>query len=154
MTAAARVARVNGPLVEVEGLAGAAMSDVVQLGERGLPGEVVAIRGDVTTVQAYEYTGGLAPGATGPLPRRAAVGPTRPALARRRLRRAAAAADRAPTWRQAWAVARVRDGPGVRCSPPRWLRARPSVTAPASDRWRWPAESGYRVAPPGLSGTG
>ena len=52
----------NGPLVEVEGLAGAAMSDVVELGERRLPGEVVAIRGDVTTVQAYEYTGGLAPG--------------------------------------------------------------------------------------------
>ena len=62
MTAAARVALVNGPLVEVEGLAGAAMSDVVELGERELPGEVVAIRGDVTTVQAYEYTGGLAPG--------------------------------------------------------------------------------------------
>ena len=38
------------------------MSDVVELGERGLAGEVVAIRGDVTTVQAYEYTGGLAPG--------------------------------------------------------------------------------------------
>ena len=62
MTAAARVARVNGPLVEVEGLAGAAMSNIVELGERGLPGEVVAIRGDVTTIQAYEYTGGLAPG--------------------------------------------------------------------------------------------
>lgn len=62
MTAAARVARVNGPLVEVEGLAEAAMSDVVELGERGLAGEVVAICGDVTTVQAYEYTGGLAPG--------------------------------------------------------------------------------------------
>ena len=62
MNAAARVARVNGPLIEVEGLAGATMSDVVELGERRLPGEVVAIRGDVTTVQAYEYTGGLAPG--------------------------------------------------------------------------------------------
>jgi len=62
VTAAARVARVNGPLVEVEGLTGAAMSDVVELGERKLPGEVVAICGDVTTIQAYEYTGGLAPG--------------------------------------------------------------------------------------------
>ena len=59
---AARVARVNGPLVEVEGLAGVAMHDVVELGERRLPGEVVAIRGDVTTIQAYEYTGGLGPG--------------------------------------------------------------------------------------------
>src|SRR5512146_3087878 len=60
--AAARIARVNGPLVEVTGLAGAAMYDVVELGGHGLPGEIVAIRGDVATVQAYEYTGGLAPG--------------------------------------------------------------------------------------------
>ncbi len=63
MTAdAARVARVNGPLVEVTGLTQVAMSDVIELGEHRLPGEVVAVRGDVTTVQAYDYTGGLAPG--------------------------------------------------------------------------------------------
>jgi len=60
--AAARIARVNGPLVEVEGLAAVAMYDIIELGERRLPGEAVAIRDDVTTVQAYEYTGGLAPG--------------------------------------------------------------------------------------------
>ncbi len=59
---AARVARVNGPLVEVTGLTGVAMYDIIELGVHQLPGEVVAIRGDVTTVQAYEYTGGLAPG--------------------------------------------------------------------------------------------
>ena len=58
----ARIARVNGPLVEVTGLTGVAMYDIVELGEHLLPGEAVAIRGDVTTVQAYEYTGGLAPG--------------------------------------------------------------------------------------------
>jgi len=58
----ARVARVNGPLVEVTGLTAVAMYDIVELGEHRLPGEAVAIRGDVTTVQAYEYTGGLAPG--------------------------------------------------------------------------------------------
>lgn len=57
-----RVVRVNGPLVEVTGLAEVAMSDIIELGPRRLPGETVAIRGDVTTVQAYEYTGGLAPG--------------------------------------------------------------------------------------------
>ncbi len=57
-----RVVRVNGPLVEVTGLSGVAMHDIVELGEHLLPGEAVAIRGDVTTVQAYEYTGGLAPG--------------------------------------------------------------------------------------------
>jgi V/A-type H+/Na+-transporting ATPase subunit A len=58
----ARVIRVNGPLVEVTGLTHVAMSDVVELGTRRLPGEAVAVRGDVTTVQAYDYTGGLAPG--------------------------------------------------------------------------------------------
>jgi len=58
----ARVIRVNGPLVEVIGLAEVAMYDVIELGEHRLPGEVTAIRGDVVTVQAYEYTGGLAPG--------------------------------------------------------------------------------------------
>jgi V/A-type H+-transporting ATPase subunit A len=58
----ARIARVNGPLVEVTGLAEVAMYDIVDLGEHLVPGEAVAIRGDVTTVQAYEYTGGLAPG--------------------------------------------------------------------------------------------
>ena len=59
---AARIVRVNGPLVEVADLTGVAMYDIVELGEQLLPGEAVAIRGDVTTVQAYEYTGGLAPG--------------------------------------------------------------------------------------------
>ena len=58
----ARVARVNGPLVEVTGLTGIAMYDIIELGEHLLPGEAVALSGDVTTVQAYEYTGGLAPG--------------------------------------------------------------------------------------------
>lgn len=57
-----RVNRVSGPLVEVTGLSGVSMSEIVTLGGYGLPGEVVAIRGDVSTVQAYEYTGGLAPG--------------------------------------------------------------------------------------------
>jgi len=58
----ARIARVNGSLVEVQGLDRVAMYDIVELGKRRLPGEAVAIRGPVTTVQAYEYTGGLAPG--------------------------------------------------------------------------------------------
>jgi V/A-type H+-transporting ATPase subunit A len=59
---AGRVTRVDGPLVEVEGLPGAAMSEVVELGATRLAAEVVAIRGDLVTTQAYEYTGGLAPG--------------------------------------------------------------------------------------------
>jgi V/A-type H+/Na+-transporting ATPase subunit A len=58
-----RVLRVNGPLVEVGGLPGIAMLDLVELGPERLPGEVMAIRGDVAAVQAYEYTGGLGAGA-------------------------------------------------------------------------------------------
>ena len=57
-----RVLRVAGPLVEAEVAGGTAMNDLVELGEARLPGEVVAIRDSVITVQAYEYTGGLAPG--------------------------------------------------------------------------------------------
>jgi V/A-type H+-transporting ATPase subunit A len=59
---AARIVRVNGPLLEVEGLAALAMADLVALGDAGLPGEVVAISDGTATVQAYEYTGGLRAG--------------------------------------------------------------------------------------------
>ncbi|MEZ5115006.1 MAG: V-type ATP synthase subunit A [Candidatus Nanopelagicales bacterium] len=57
------VRRVSGPLVEVEGLPDATMSEVVEIGPEHLMGEVVALTGGRATVQAYEYTGGLAPGA-------------------------------------------------------------------------------------------
>jgi V/A-type H+/Na+-transporting ATPase subunit A len=57
------VVRVNGPLVDVEGLEGAAMSELVELGPLRLLGEVVALDGGRARTQAYEYTGGLAPGA-------------------------------------------------------------------------------------------
>ncbi len=56
------VTRVNGPLVEVRDLAGAAMFELVLLGPYRLPGEIVRLSGSHATVQAYEYTGGLAPG--------------------------------------------------------------------------------------------
>jgi V/A-type H+-transporting ATPase subunit A len=55
------IRRVNGALVELDGV-GVAMSDIVELGERRLAGEVVGIDGTRITVQAYEYTGGLRPG--------------------------------------------------------------------------------------------
>jgi V/A-type H+-transporting ATPase subunit A len=59
----AKVFRVSGSLVELDPVPGVAMHDVVLLGERRLPGEVVAITDRRVTVQAYEDTGGLAPGA-------------------------------------------------------------------------------------------
>jgi V/A-type H+/Na+-transporting ATPase subunit A len=57
------VRRVSGPLVEIEGLPGLAMAELVEVGPARLPAEVVAIGGDRATAQAYEYTGGLAVGA-------------------------------------------------------------------------------------------
>ncbi|MFJ8849706.1 hypothetical protein [Streptomyces sp. NPDC102437] len=61
-TFSSRILRVAGPLVEITCPATVAMHDTVVLGADRVPGEVVAIRGDTATVQAYEYTGGLAPG--------------------------------------------------------------------------------------------
>lgn len=63
MDVTGRIRRINGPLVEVEGLAGVAMLDLVALGERRLPGEVIAIDADVVTVQAYEPLTGITTGA-------------------------------------------------------------------------------------------
>jgi V/A-type H+-transporting ATPase subunit A len=57
----AAVIRVNGPVVDVDGL-GAAMSELVEIGPQRLPGEVIGLRGATATVQVYEYTGGLRPG--------------------------------------------------------------------------------------------
>ena len=57
-----RVLRVNGPLVEVAGLAGVAMAEVVEIGPDRLPGEVVRVCPDRLTTQVYEYTGGVRPG--------------------------------------------------------------------------------------------
>jgi V/A-type H+/Na+-transporting ATPase subunit A len=56
------VRRVNGPLVEVEPTPGLTMAELLELGPRRLTAEVVALSDAAATAQAYEYTGGLAPG--------------------------------------------------------------------------------------------
>jgi V/A-type H+-transporting ATPase subunit A len=56
------VRRVNGPLVEVDRLSGVAMADLVEIGADRVPAEVVSLRGARAVTQAYEYTGGVAPG--------------------------------------------------------------------------------------------
>lgn len=57
-----RIYRISGPLVVAEGLAGVMMYEVVRVGEEGLIGEVIAIRGDRTFIQVYEETSGLTVG--------------------------------------------------------------------------------------------
>jgi V/A-type H+-transporting ATPase subunit A len=58
-----RVTRVSGSLVELAALPGAAMFDVVALGAQRIPGEIVAIDDERVTVQSFEDTTGLGPGA-------------------------------------------------------------------------------------------
>ncbi|HLN06894.1 MAG TPA: V-type ATP synthase subunit A [Acidimicrobiales bacterium] len=53
------VTRVNGPLVEIRGLQGVAMFEVVLVGESRLAAEVVSIQDGTVSAQVYEYTGGL-----------------------------------------------------------------------------------------------
>jgi V/A-type H+/Na+-transporting ATPase subunit A len=72
------VLRVNGSVVEATAMHGAAMLEIVAVGERGLPGEVIAVEGDRAIIQVYEYTGGLTPGepvAGSGLPLSAELGP-------------------------------------------------------------------------------
>lgn len=57
------VSRVSGPVVIASGMSGAEMYEVVRVGEQGLVGEVVRLAGDAATIQVYEDTSMLAPGA-------------------------------------------------------------------------------------------
>ncbi len=59
----ASVTRINGPVVTATGLAGARMYEVVHVGELGLVGEIVRLNGDQATIQVYENTTMLKPGA-------------------------------------------------------------------------------------------
>ena len=58
-----KVVRVNGPVVEVDGLSGVAAAEMLEIGAERLPGEAVSIRDGVVTTQVFAYTGGIAVGA-------------------------------------------------------------------------------------------
>ncbi|WP_197023330.1 V-type ATP synthase subunit A [Arthrobacter sp. MA-N2] len=53
---------VSGPLVEIEGVDGLSMLELIAVGPRRISAETVAITGTRATLQAYEYTGGLKAG--------------------------------------------------------------------------------------------
>ncbi len=57
------VVKVSGPLVVAEGLSDANMYDVVRVGPQRLIGEIIEMRGDEASIQVYEETSGLGPGA-------------------------------------------------------------------------------------------
>ena len=58
-----KIVKVSGPLVVATGLADANMADVVRVGEQGLIGEILTMNGDSASIQVYEETSGLGPGA-------------------------------------------------------------------------------------------
>lgn len=56
------VVKVSGPLVVARGLSGARMYEMVRVGDNGLFGEIIEIRGDDYSIQVYEETEGIGPG--------------------------------------------------------------------------------------------
>ena len=58
-----KVVKVSGPLVVATGLSDANMSDVVRVGPQRLIGEILTMNGDSASIQVYEETSGLGPGA-------------------------------------------------------------------------------------------
>ncbi len=58
-----KVVKVSGPLVVATGLSDANMSDVVRVGPQRLIGEILTMKGDAASIQVYEETSGLGPGA-------------------------------------------------------------------------------------------
>ncbi|MGI6642802.1 MAG: V-type ATP synthase subunit A [Bacillota bacterium] len=57
-----RIVKVSGPLVVASGMAGCRMYDVVRVGEKGVIGEIIELRGDTVSIQVYEETSGVGPG--------------------------------------------------------------------------------------------
>ena len=57
------ITKVSGPLVVARGLADANFSDVVRVGSQRLIGEILNMNGDSASIQVYEETSGLGPGA-------------------------------------------------------------------------------------------
>ena len=58
-----KIVKVSGPLVVATGMADANMADVVRVGDQRLIGEILTMDGDSASIQVYEETGGLGPGA-------------------------------------------------------------------------------------------
>lgn len=57
-----KIIKVAGPLVVAEGMDEANIYDVVKVGEKGLIGEIIEMRGDKASIQVYEETSGIGPG--------------------------------------------------------------------------------------------
>ncbi len=57
------IAWINGPVIHADNVSGICMMEQVEVGEEHLIGEVLELDGDMATIQVYEDTTGLKPGA-------------------------------------------------------------------------------------------
>jgi V/A-type H+-transporting ATPase subunit A len=57
-----KIIKVSGPLVVAEGMDEANIYDVCKVGQKGLIGEIIEMRGDKASIQVYEETAGIGPG--------------------------------------------------------------------------------------------
>lgn len=56
------IRRINGPVIDADGITDAIMMELVHVGEARLVGEVVKLQGDRAVIQVYEDTTGVQPG--------------------------------------------------------------------------------------------
>ena len=55
--------KVAGPLIVADGMQDVNMHDVVRVSDKKLIGEIIELRGDKASIQVYEDTTGIGPGA-------------------------------------------------------------------------------------------
>jgi V-type H+-transporting ATPase subunit A len=53
------IKKVSGPVVVADKIAGAAMYELVRVGDQNLIGEIIRLEGNTATIQCYEETSGL-----------------------------------------------------------------------------------------------
>jgi V/A-type H+-transporting ATPase subunit A len=56
------ISRISGPVVQARGMEGIKIRDLVEVGELGLIGEVIEVKGEEIAIQVYEETDGLTVG--------------------------------------------------------------------------------------------
>lgn len=57
-----KIVSVSGPLVRAEGMENASIQDICRVGNLGLIGEIIEMRGNVASIQVYEETSMVGPG--------------------------------------------------------------------------------------------
>ena len=53
-----KIVKVSGPLILAENMSDASIQDICHVGDLGVIGEIIEMRGDVASIQVYEETTG------------------------------------------------------------------------------------------------